>query len=167
MSKDNQHLNINTNSEEKNINNSNNKEYNQNYNIQPSSNKNNSQNKEELINDKINKPNEFRNFNAIPHFKENILNFNKNCSEPVKDFSYYCFSCKHSVCNECGVYEHKDHLLVQRDNCLNYDSSLFNEISKVIEKGINIDNKKIQIKNKISKSINDLKEELDMIEKEK
>ena len=97
---------------------------------------------EEPIKDKINKPNDLKNFDAATHFKQNIIRFDKNCSEPIKDYSYYCFSCKHSVCNECGVYDHKEHLLIQRDNCLNYDSSFFNEISKVIEKGINIEERK-------------------------
>ena len=131
-------------------------------------NKENSDNRNDiLINDKINKPNDLKNFDAISHFKENISHFDKNCAEPVKDYSYYCFSCKHSVCNECGVYDHKEHLLIQRDNCLNYDSSFFNEISKVIEKGINVDIKRNQIKKEISNSIGELKEELDLLEKEK
>ena len=134
--------------------------------------KNKSKNKEENLEDeypkdKINKPNELKNFDAMTHFKQNIIHFYKNCSEPIKDYSYYCFTCKHSVCNECGLLEHKEHLLIQRDNCLNYDNSFFNEISKVIEKGINIDSKKSQIKKDISKSITQLKEQLDLIEKEK
>ena len=122
---------------------------------------------DEYPKDKINKPNELKNFDAMTHFKQNIIHFNKNCSEPIKDYSYYCFTCKHSVCNECGLLDHKEHLLIQRDNCLNYDNSFFNEISKVIEKGINIDSKKSQIKKDISKSITQLKEQLDLIEKEK
>ena len=122
---------------------------------------------DEYPKDKINKPNELKNFDAVTHFKQNIIHFYRNCSEPIKDYSYYCFTCKHSVCNECGLLEHKNHLLIQRDNCLNYDNSFFNEISKVIEKGINIDSRKSQIKKDISKSINELKEKLDLIEKEK
>ena len=156
MSKENKNINL----EEQQNNKNENKESNQN--------KDNSDNKNDiLINDKINKPNDLKNFDAISHFKENISYFDKNCNEPVKDYSYYCFSCKHSVCNECGVYDHKEHLLIQRDNCLNYDSSFFNEISKVIEKGINVDSKKNQIKKEISKSIGELREELDILEKEK
>ena len=46
---------------------------------------------------------ELKNFDFISHFKENINHFDKNCSDPIKDYSYYCFTCKHSVCNECGV----------------------------------------------------------------
>jgi hypothetical protein len=123
--------------------------------------------KEEIIKDRINKPNDLKNFDAMTHLRQNIIRFDKNCSEPIKDFSYYCFSCKHSVCNECGVYDHKEHLLIQRDNCLNYDNSFFNEISKVIEKGINIDIEKKQIKENITKSIKLVKEQLDILEKEK
>ena len=130
-------------------------------------NEKNVNNNNELIKDKINKPNDLKNFDAVSHLKQNIIRFDKNCAEPVKDYSYYCFSCKHSVCNECGVYDHKEHLLIQRDNCLNYDKSFFNEIAKVIEKGITIDIKKNQIKKDISKSIKELKEQLDLLEKEK
>ena len=128
---------------------------------------NNENNNEQIINEKINKPNELKYFDAATHLKQNISRFDKNCSDPVKDQSYYCFSCKNSVCNECGVYDHKEHLLIQRDNCLKYDNTFFNEISKVIENGINMDDKKEQIKNNISKSINQLKDELDKLEKEK
>ena len=113
------------------------------------------------------KPNELKDFDAVTHFKHNIIHFYKNCSEPIKDLSYYCFTCKHSVCNECGVLDHKNHILIQRDNCLNYDNTFFNEISKVIENGINLESKKFVIKEEISKSINHLKEQLDLIEKEK
>ena len=129
--------------------------------------KTNSEKIEQHPKEKPAKPEELKNFDAASHFKENIIHFYKNCSEPIKDCSYYCFTCKHSVCNECGVYEHKEHLLVQRDNCLNYDNSFFNDISKVIEDGLNLDSKKSQIKKDISKSISQLKEQLDIIEKEK
>ena len=128
---------------------------------------NNEYQNNQMIKEKINKPNELKNFDAATHFKQNISRFDKNCSDPVKDYSYYCFSCQHSVCNECGVYDHKEHLLIQRDNCLKYDNSFFNEISKVIDDGINIDDKKEQIKDNISKSIKQLKEELDKLQKEK
>ena len=113
--------------------------------------KSNSDKNTSIVKGKPSKPEELRNFDAVSHFKENIIHFYKNCDEPIKDYSYYCFTCKHSVCNECGLYEHKEHLLIQRDNCLNYDNSFFNDISKVIEDGLNLQ----------------LKEELDIIEKEK
>ena len=125
--------------------------------------KTNSEKIEQHPKEKPAKPEELKNFDAASHFKENIIHFYKNCSEPIKDCSYYCFTCKHSVCNECGVYEHKEHLLVQRDNCLNYDNSFFNDISKVIEYGIGLDRKKNNIKKDISKSISQLKEQLDII----
>ena len=129
--------------------------------------KSNTENLEQPKKEKTPKPEELKNFDAVSHFKENIIHFYKNCSEPIKDYSYYCFTCKHSVCNECGVLDHKEHLLIQRDNCLNYDNSFFNDISKVIEDGLNLDSKKSQIKKNISNSIIQLKEELDIIEKEK
>ena len=129
--------------------------------------KSNSEKIEQHPKPKSSKPDELKNFDAVSHFKENIIHFYKNCSEPIKDYSYYCFTCKHSVCNECGLYEHKEHLLIQRDNCLNYDNSFFNDISKIIEDGLNLDSKKSQIKKDISKSISQLKEQLDIIEKDK
>ena len=110
---------------------------------------------------------ELKYFDAVSHFKENIIHFSKNCSEPIKDYSYYCFTCKHSVCNECGAFDHKEHLLIQRKSCLNYDNSFFNDISKVIEDGIGLDRKKNNIKKDISKSIAQLKEQLNIIEKNK
>ena len=129
--------------------------------------KSNSEKIEQRPKPKSTKLEELKNFDAVSHFKENIIHFYKNCSEPIKDYSYYCFTCKHSVCNECGLYEHKEHLLIQRDNCLNYDNSFFNDISRVIEEGLNLESKKSQIKKDISKSISQLKEQLDIIEKEK
>ena len=108
-----------------------------------SNNENNNSDNNIILKEKID---ELKYFDAVSHFKENIIHFNKNCSEPIKDYSYYCFTCKHSVCNECGAFDHKEHLLIQRKSCLNYDNSFFNDISKVIEDGIGLDRKKAQIK---------------------
>ena len=119
------------------------------------------------INDIKDKIPELKNFDAISHFKKNIIYFDKNCSDCIKEKSFYCFTCKLSVCEECGVYDHKEHLLIPRNNCLNYDNTFFNVISKVIESGINLDNKKDQIQKDISKSIKELKNQLDIIEKNK
>ena len=123
--------------------------------------------KNEYPQEKLNKPNELKNFDVITHFKENIIHFVKNCSEPIQETSYYCFTCKHSVCDDCGIFGHKDHILIQRENCLNYDNTFFNEIAKVIEKGINLDTKKSQIKKEILKSFNHIKGQLDELEKER
>ena len=81
---------------------------------------------QEIISPEINKPKELIEFNATFHFKENIINSDKNCKEQINENSYYCFSCKHSICSNCGINEHKNHLLIQRKNCLNYDTSFFN-----------------------------------------
>ena len=116
---------------------------------------------------KINKPIELKEFDATPHFKENIINYNINCSDPITPSSYYCFTCKHSVCEECGVFDHKEHLLIQRDNCINYDVTFFNEISKVIDDSFLIENKKDTIKNIIISLINNLKKDLDNLKNKK
>ena len=101
---------------------------------------------EEISKEKINKPKELIEFNATFHFKENIINSDKNCKEQINENSYYCFSCKHSICSNCGINEHKNHLLIQRKNCLNYDTSFFNEISKLIDDSFLIEKKKMILK---------------------
>ena len=123
--------------------------------------------KNEICQDKINKPIELKEFDALPHFKSNIINSDKNCKEEINEYSYYCFTCKHSVCGECGIYEHRDHLLIQRENCLNYDNTFFNEISKVIDDAISIQNKKDKIILIISDCIKSLKNKLDEIKNKK
>ena len=86
--------------------------------------------------EKINKPSELKDFDACSHFKENIVNYESNCKDPIQESSYYCLTCKKSICQDCGINEHKDHLLIQRENCLNYDKTFFNEISQVIEENL-------------------------------
>ena len=113
--------------------------------------------KEENSQDKINKPLELKEFNVLPHFKENIIHTEKNCKEPINEYSYYCFTCKHSVCGECGIYNHKDHLLIQRQNCLTYDKTFFNEISKVIDESISVQEKKMKLFNIFLLLLNHLK----------
>ena len=115
----------------------------------------------ELKTHKINKPNELKELDTLSNFKQNIIHYEQNCSDPITNLSYYCFSCKQSVCFRCGLNKHKDHILIQRNNCLNYDKTFFNEISKVIEDSLLIEDKKNDIKNKISNSINELKNSLD------
>ena len=122
---------------------------------------------DEISKAKINKPDELKDFNAYPHFTYNITNYTKNCLDPITEYSYYCFTCKHSVCSECGVFEHKDHLLIQRDNCLKYDNTFFNEIHKVIEDSFEIEDKKEIIKQSITTIIEKIKRKLDDIKKMK
>ena len=125
------------------------------------------QKNEEPIFNKINKPKELKELDALSHFKYNIIHADKNCTDTITDTSYYCFTCKTSVCNKCGVNNHKDHILIQRNNCLDYDKSFFNEISKVIEDSLLIEEKKSGIKNAISNSINELKNTLDTLKNNK
>ena len=122
---------------------------------------------EDFSKTKINKPLELKEFDAASHFKENIINYNKNCNDEITDSSYYCFTCKHSVCEKCGVFDHKEHLLIQRDNCINYDKTFFNEISKVIEDSFLIENNKDIIKRNIISTIDNLKIELDFLKNNK
>lgn len=110
---------------------------------------------------KIYKPNELKQLDTLVHFRENIIHFDKNCKDPVTEYSYYCFTCKQSVCYKCGINNHKEHILIQRDNCLNYDKTFFDQISKVIDDSLLIEEKKNDIKNAISNSINTFKTTLD------
>jgi len=122
---------------------------------------------EEQIFNKINKPKQLKELDALNHFKQNIIHSDKNCTDPITELSYYCFTCKCSVCNKCGLNIHKDHILILRSNCLNYDKTFFNEISKVIEDSLLIEDKKNNIKNKVSTSINELKNTLDILKNNK
>ena len=122
---------------------------------------------EELSKIKINKPIELKEFEASPHFKENIIHIEKNCNGPITESSYYCFTCKHSVCEECNLFHHKDHLLIQRDNCINYDVTFFNEISKVIEDSFLIEKKREIIKKSIIICIDNLVEHLNDLKTKK
>ena len=145
---------------------------NQNKEIENKNNNNAIQNNLEMNSDnfaktQINKPLELKEFDAASHFKENIINFNRNCIDEITDSSYYCFTCKHSVCEKCGVYDHKEHLLIQRDNCINYDKTFFNEISKVIEDSFLIENNRDIIKRNIISTIDNLKIELDFLKNNK
>ena len=61
------------------------KQNNKDENKESNQNKVNSDNKNDiLINDKINKPNDLKNFDAISHFKENISYFDKNFLSQLK-----------------------------------------------------------------------------------
>ena len=123
---------------------------------------NNSPPKEsQSIINKIYMPNELKQLDAVDHFRENIIHYDKNCKDAVTEYSYYCFTCKRSVCYKCGINNHKEHILIQRDNCLNYDKTFFDQISKVIEDSLSIEEKKNDIKNAITNSINTFKATLD------
>ena len=112
---------------------------------------------------KITKPIELENFETSSHLKKNIEFFDINCKDKICQQSYYCITCKQSVCIKCGVYEHKDHILIQRDNCLFYDPKFFVEISKIIDLSLTLDTKKQTIKNSIENSIIYLKNHLDQL----
>lgn len=107
---------------------------------------------------------ELRSLDIYPHIKVNIVNYLKNCREPLNENSFYCFSCKHSVCSECGLLDHKDHILIQRENCLKYDNTFFTDLENVINESLLLKKKKEGIKDTIINSINKLHSQL---EKEK
>ncbi|MCQ2818158.1 MAG: hypothetical protein MJ252_12905 [archaeon] len=111
----------------------------------------------------INKPQELKSFDAYSHFKFNLQNYNKNCSDRIGEYSYYCATCKVSICNECGLYEHKDHLIACRKNCLFYDTTFFKEIEAIIDNSLNIQEKKEEIISLIINSVEDLKRKLEEV----
>ena len=122
---------------------------------------NGEENNKGIIYKKITKPPELENFDTSSHLIKNITSFDSNCKDQISEKSYYCISCKQSVCTACGAYEHKDHILIQRDNCLFYDPNFFVEISKIIDISLNLYSKKNSIKDTIDKSISYIKNYLD------
>lgn len=124
--------------------------------------KDDSQNKG-VIYKKITKPIELENFDSCLHLQKNILTFDRNCKDKISEQSYYCISCQQSVCIKCGAYDHKDHILIQRDNCLFYDPNFFVEIEKILDVSLTLDTRKQSIKDEIEKSVSDLKNHLDQL----
>lgn len=124
--------------------------------------KDDSQNKG-VIYKKITKPIELENFDSCLHLQKNILSFDRNCKDKITEQSYYCISCQQSVCIKCGAYDHKDHILIQRDNCLFYDPNFFVEIEKILDSSLTLDSRKESIKDSIEKSVFDLKNHLDQL----
>ena len=124
--------------------------------------KDDSQNKGVLYK-KITKPIELENFDSCFHLQKNILSFERNCKDKITEQSYYCISCQQSVCIKCGAYDHKDHILIQRDNCLFYDPNFFVEIAKILDVSLTLDSRKQSIKDGIEKSVSVLKNHLDQV----
>ena len=50
--------------------------------------KSNTEKMVEYPKEKTPKPEELKNFDAVTHFKENIIHFYKNCPEPIKHYSF-------------------------------------------------------------------------------
>ena len=118
-------------------------------------------------NKRIIKPLDLEKFDTPYHFHKNIVSYDLNCKHSITSQSYYCMSCKLSVCILCGIYNHKDHILIQRDNCLFYDSNFFVEISKIIDISLQIVLKKQYIKDTIENNILFLKNYLDELKTDK
>ena len=117
----------------------------------------------------ISKPDELVNLDIYPHLRYNILNTEKNCRDPITENSYYCFTCKQSVCPECGIEEHKEHLLIQRENCLKYDDTFFTEIDQIINHSFELDKVKKEFISTLNENFNTLQKNIDemKVKKEK
>ena len=120
-----------------------------------------------IVYKKITKQPELENFDTSSHLMHNIISFDQNCKDKISEQSYYCITCMQSVCTSCGAYEHKDHILIQRDNCLFYDPNFFVEISKIIEISQSIKSRKQSIKDSIEKYIEFFKNYLDEVKNSK
>lgn len=112
---------------------------------------------------KITKHMELLNFDTKSHIEQNITQFDSNCKDIISPQSYYCISCKKSFCTDCGLFEHKDHILVQREKALFYDANFFNDILKIINMSTQIINKKNILKDSLNNSIESLKKNLDSL----
>ena len=117
----------------------------------------------------ISKPDELVNLDIYPHLRYNILNTEKNCRDPITENSYYCFTCKQSVCPECGIEEHKEHLLIQRENCLKYDDTFFTEIEQIINHSFELDKVKKEFISTLNENFTTLQKNIDemKVKKEK
>lgn len=51
-------------------------------------------------------------------------------------------NCKMSVCSECSLKGHSNHLLIQKENCLNLSKKFFSEIEKEIQNTFLIEEKR-------------------------
>ena len=131
-----------------------------------STNTNNDDNKDDINKDLI-KPLQLQNFDTPLHLHKNIISYDTNCKDNINKQSYYCISCKQSICELCGMYQHKDHLLIQRDNCLFYDHNFFIEISKIIDISLKIGDKKNIIKDMLENNILFLKDHLEKLKNDK
>jgi len=121
----------------------------------------NSEDNKEFMYKKIIKPLDLQNFDTPFHLHKNIISYDINCKDDITTKSYYCISCKQSICTICGIDKHIDHVLIQRDNCLFYDPNFFVEISKIIDISLKIDVKRKIIKDSIEKNISFIKHYLD------
>ena len=121
----------------------------------------NSEDNKEFMYKKIIKPLDLQNFDTPFHLHKNIISYDINCKDDITTKSYYCISCKQSICAICGIDKHIDHVLIQRDNCLFYDPNFFVEISKIIDISLKIDVKRKIIKDSIEKNISYIKHYLD------
>ena len=61
---------------------------------------------EDFSKEKKNKQSELKDFDTCSHFKENIVNYESNCKDPIQESSYYCLTYKKSICQDCGNNEH-------------------------------------------------------------
>jgi len=125
----------------------------------------NSEDNKEFMYKKIIKPLDLQNFDTPFHLHKNIISYDINCKDDITTKSYYCISCKQSICTICGIDKHIDHVLIQRDNCLFYDPNFFVEISKIIDISLKIDVKRKIIKDSIEKNISFIKQFLDDVKK--
>lgn len=116
---------------------------------------------------KVPNPDELMNLDIYPHIKENIVNHLKNCTEPLSKSTSYCFTCKHSVCNQCGLNDHKEHLLIAKGKFLKYNKDFSTEIEKVLIKSQSLEDQKNEAKTLVFNSVKSLHAKLDEIEKEK
>ena len=116
----------------------------------------------------LNKPKELLSFNAVEHFQENINNTDKNNFGPITEKSYYCINCMHS---ECPLYNkdnnQKEHILIKREKCLFYEKNFFTAVESSINESLTYNQYKNGIKECLTNSINNIKNELDKLKEQK
>ena len=50
------------------------------------------------------------------HLKLSLRNSEFNCKCPNAYPVYYCIPCKVSICENCGLNDHRKHILINKDN---------------------------------------------------
>jgi hypothetical protein len=114
---------------------------------------------------------EIKSFDLYQHMKINIKEYEKNCKDetPVNysKLSFYCITCKVSICDQCNFLQHKSHTLVKKMN-FNMEKqtvgNIFSEIESDLDKNLIFTNPagmKEDLVLMVEKSIMDLHKKID------
>ena len=113
------------------------------------------------------KPKELINLDIYPLLKSNIINSDKNCKDSLSEHSFFCFNCMVSTCPKCTLNQHREHLLIQRMSCLEYDESFFKEIEQIIFESFDFEALKKEYSDYIKDCFDELEYSIAQVRKKK